>query len=123
MRTITDRAIERCRSDIRSPSSEMQSITLDVILRTVFGLEGGSSPAPGPPPAVDRPLGRIPSGSGRDWQVDLGALSPWGRLLGSGVRSTGCSSPRSPSDEQVPPPAAPDVLSLLVAARDEKGAR
>ena len=99
----------------------MQAVTLDVILRTVFGLEEAGELEP-----LRNALGRLlqilanPQRLGL--QVDLGLLTPWGRLLRL-LRSV---------DEMLLAAIArrrrlggegrADVLSRLIEARDETNA-
>lgn len=123
MRDVTEHAIATW--PVGTPFPLMpgtQTITLDVIMRTVFGLSDGAAMST----LRDRlqrfiaiavnPLYLWPA-----LQVDLGPLSPWGRfvrlrrdidrLLGGEIaaRRAGDGAERT------------DVLSLLLAARDEHG--
>ncbi len=102
--------------------SEMQSITLEVIVRTVFGIEQGPRLAPlrdllarmmsvGTSPALLMP-----------WmQIDLGRRSPWGRVrhlqrsVHAMLQAEIEERRRGGFEER------PDVLSLLMTARDENG--
>ena len=99
---------------------EMQRITLEVILRTVFGLDEG--------PRLTRLrdllvtlLDRATKPHVLLLQVDLGPWSPWGRLVRIGrevdqilfAEIARCRAERSSTRT--------DVLSMLVAARDENG--
>jgi cytochrome P450 len=122
MRAVTERVVARW--PVGRPFAihpEMQSITLEVILRTVFGLEAD---------ALDDLRDRL-----RRWialalnpalllpwlQHDLGSFTPWGRLL----RLRGEIDARLVDEmerRRVPGVSSrPDVLSLLLAARDEQG--
>jgi cytochrome P450 len=123
MREVADRAIDRWpvgRPFKIHPS--MQEITLDVILRTVFGLDEGA--------AMDRLRDRITRllavGTERPWallfQVDLGPLTPWGQLVRlmreiDEMLFAEIARRRAAGTE-----GRIDVLSMLVAARDESGA-
>ena len=125
IREITDSAIERW--PLGGPFSlhhELRTIVLEVFLRTIFGLEGLW-------------LDRLRDCQGRILQmadspsagfiflptlrVDIGRFSPWGRFLRlrgevASVLSAEIARCRSETSAQ-----RSDVLSLLVAARDENG--
>ena len=117
----------------------MQSITLQVILRTVFGVGGRA--------AFRRAGGRAAADARRHrphpmfllplLQHDLGPLSPWGRFrrearragailrseirrgreMGAGQQGQGHLSPASGSA----PAGRTDVLAMMLDARDDKG--
>ena len=122
MRAIADWAIERWPIGRPFPlHPEMQAITLEVILRTVFGAEGEGLKALRN--LVQR-FSRTVANPMWLWprlQIDLGPLSPWGRFLRAKCdldtflfaefarRRADSSAPRD------------DVLSLLLAARYEDG--
>ncbi len=101
---------------------EMQAITLEVIVRTVFGIEQGPRLAPLRAmltrliSAGVNPLLLLPS-----LQVDLGPLSPWGRIrrmqreVHSTLQAEIDERRRGGLQERR------DVLSLLMSARDESG--
>jgi len=101
---------------------EMQRITLDVILRAVFGVEEGGAMT-----ALREKLVRFVAVSMNPlwlWprlQIDLGRRSPWGRFLR--LRAEVHDALRAEIGRRRAPgaPACDDVLSLLVAARDEHG--
>ena len=123
MRTITDRAIERW--PLGRPLAiqpEMQAITLDVILRTVFGLEGEELGRLGDLLRRWIALGTNPLWLWPRLQVDLGALSPWGRLLRIRREIDTLLFAAIAQRRAAAAPERADVLSLLVAARDEDGA-
>jgi cytochrome P450 len=125
IREITDRMIERW--PLRRPFSlhyQLRTIVLEVFLRTIFGLEGlwldrlrdrqsrilqmADSPSAG---FIFLPTLR----------VDIGRFSPWGRFLRlrgeiASVLSAQIARCRSETSAH-----RTDVLSLLVAARDENG--
>lgn len=100
---------------------EMQAITLDVILRTVFGLEDASGTA------RLRELLRQTVGLGGSvfllWprlQVDLGRWSPWGRVVR--MRHEIDTLLRAEfARRRASGVAGADILSLLIEARDEHG--
>jgi cytochrome P450 len=122
MRDITDHEIDRWPVGRRFPIRlAMQRITLDVIIRTVFGVDEGpllehlrdrlaSLLAVGANPTILLPL----------LQRDLGPWSPWGRLVRArrDVRALlGAEIARRRADAV----SGDDVLGMLVAARDEDG--
>ncbi|MFO0618302.1 MAG: cytochrome P450 [Polyangiaceae bacterium] len=134
MREAADRAIERWPTDPRATFSfhrEMQDITLDVILRAVFGVEEGATKARlrdalvrmlsfGEHPGLLLLVG--PEGTLRwqDLHDRLGRLSPWASfkrvidqvdaLILHEIRARRASAAEGE-----------DVLSLLLAARDPEG--
>ena len=102
---------------------EFQAITLDVILRAVFGLDEG-----------DRLVhlrgaleGLLASGRNRlamlpPLQRDLGGLSPWGRLMRRRAACDELLYAEIRRRRAVPDLAdRDDVLSLLLLARDDQG--
>ncbi len=101
---------------------EMQRITLDVIMRTVFGVEEGAAMA-----ALREKLVRYVAVTMNPiwlWprlQIDVGRWSPWGRFVR--LRQDVYAALRVEIARRRRPdaPARDDVLSLLVAARDEHG--
>ena len=100
---------------------EMQLVTLDVILRSVFGLEQA------PATARLRELLRQTVGLGGSvfllWprlQVDLGPWSPWGRLVRIRREIDALLRAEFARRRAVAEPHD-DILSLLIAARDEQG--
>jgi cytochrome P450 family 110 len=124
MRRITDAAIDRWPVGEPFPlHEEMQSITLDVILRTVFGLEDGAQMG-----ALRASLLRLlavatsPLLLAPFLRRDLGPLTPWRRFVAL----------RADVDAQLYAELArrrasgtagrADILSLLMEARDEQGA-
>ncbi len=124
MRTLTDRVIDAWPLGRAFPiQEETQRITLDVILRAVFGLDEGtqmealrSRLVEGASVVTDHPMLML------KWlQRDLGKLTSWGRverlrdeadaiLFAEFARRRG----EDRSDRT-------DILSLLMAARDEEG--
>jgi cytochrome P450 len=123
MRDVTERAIARWPLGRPFPVlAEMQAITLEVIVRTVFGV-------------VDEDRGARLTDLLRRFigiavqplllwpplQIDLGSQSPWGRFLRlrrdiDALLDAEIAQRRATSDT-----SAEDVLSLLLAARDEEG--
>lgn len=122
MREVTARALARWPAGRPFPLlAETQAITLDVILRTVFGLEEGAAMET----LRDR-LQRFVASAVNPlylWpamQVDLGARSPWGRFLRlrreiEALLDDEIAARRRDRGERS------DVLHLLVGARDEAG--
>lgn len=124
MREITDRSIESWPLGQPFPiHSQMQGITLDVILRTVFGIDEGADLARLRDRltqllsiAAAHPLLQIP------WlQIDLGPLTAWRRLMQVSrevdhILFAEFARRRADSHTE-----RTDVLTLLLAARDEAG--
>ena len=117
MRATTERSIDRWPLGKPFPiHPEMQQITLDVILKTVFGLDNGKSPLREPliqlTSVLINPVLLMPF---MRWR-----FGPWARavrlkrrvheLLTAEIRAR-----RAKSDQRQ------DVLSILIAARDENG--
>jgi cytochrome P450 family 110 len=123
MREIADREIDTWRIGRPFPfRASMQRITLDVILRTVFGVDDGPLLAT-VRERVERLLavGTNPTILLPPLRRDLGRLSPWGRLVRA-RQSVYDLLDRQIERRRTPgAPARDDVLSLLVAARDEDG--
>jgi cytochrome P450 len=124
MRTITDRAIDAWPLGRAFPiQEETQRITLDVILRAVFGLDEGAQMealrarlVEGAAVVTDHPMLMM------KWlQRDLGRLTAWGRverlrdeadaILFAEFARRRCENRADRTD----------ILSLLMAARDEDG--
>lgn len=124
MRALTGAAIDAWPLGRAFPiHPEMQRITLEVILRTVFGLDEGPRLhrlrdilAAGAAIVTDNPLVMI-----KWFQRDYGRLTVWGRLMR--LREEG---DRLLNDEFAQRRAAgcadrDDILSMLLQARDENG--
>jgi len=126
MREITDRVIDRWPLGQPFPvHREMQTITLDVILRAVFGLDEGAQLAR----VRDTLLRALKLFDGAAaaflaipaLQMELGGLTPWGRFVRhrrdvDGVLRAEIARRRADGTA-----GRTDVLSLLVEARDEHG--
>jgi len=126
IREITDRAIDRWPVGRRfTIHAEMQSITLDVILHAVFGLDEGPRMSRlraamlaslrlfGGPAAAFLAIPTL--------QIDLGRLTPWGRFVRYRRdidRVLLDEIARRRSDGTA---GRNDVLSMLIEARDENG--
>lgn len=124
MRAITDRAIDAWPLGRAFPiHAETQRITLDVILRAVFGLdEGGSLEAlrtrivAGATVVTDHPMLLL-----KALQRDLGPLTAWREVTRLRDEVDGmlfAEFARRRAEERTD---RTDVLSLLLAARDENG--
>jgi cytochrome P450 family 110 len=122
MRAITDDALDGWPVGRPFPvHPEMQAITLEIILRTVFGLEAGTL-------AVLRDLLRRWIASALNpallWprlQVDFGRVSPWGRLVRLKREIDALLLAEIARRHETGIGERGDVLSLLLAARDEEG--
>ncbi|TMA48726.1 MAG: cytochrome P450 [Deltaproteobacteria bacterium] len=126
MREITDRVIDRWPLGQPFPvHREMQTITLDVILRAVFGLDEGAQLAR----VRDTLLRALKLFDGAAaaflaipaLQMELGGLTPWGRFVRhrrdvDGVLRAEIARRRADGTA-----GRTDVLSMLVEARDEHG--
>ncbi|MBD0267531.1 MAG: cytochrome P450 [Cyanobacteria bacterium Co-bin8] len=127
IQTITARAISRWTvGTIFAVRPTMQSISLQVILQAVFGLEGGPRYE-----QLRQTLSQILDGFGSPLgamflfysflQKDWGAWSPWGRFLRlrqqiDAVLYAEIAERRRHADAN-----RTDILALLMAARDEAG--
>ena len=122
MRAIADRAIERWPIGQPFPiHREMQAITLEVIMRTVFGAEGARLDTLR---TLLQRFARIATNLLWLWpplQVDLGPLSPWGRLVRTRRELDAFLFAEFVRRRAEGVAGRDDVLSLLLAARDEKG--
>jgi len=122
IRAIADQAIERWPIGRAFPiHQEMQAITLEVILRTVFGAEGARLDALRV--LVQRFAG-VSSNVLWLWpplQVDLGPLSPWGRVRRIRRELDAFLFEEFNRRRAEGTAGRNDVLSLLLAARDEDG--
>jgi len=124
MRDIADRSIESWPLGHPFPiHTRMQSITLDVILRTVFGINEGADFARLRDRlmqllaiAADHPLLQIP------WlQIDLGPLTAWRRLMQVNRELDHILFAEFARRRAEGPAGRTDVLTLLLEARDETG--
>ena len=125
MREITDRVIDRWPlGDVFPVHREMQAITLDIILRAVFGLDEGTQLAEvrdtllrvlglfGGPAA---PFLAIPA-----FQVELRGFTPWGRFVRYRRELDRVLSAEIARRRAEGTAGRTDVLSLLIEARDEQ---
>jgi cytochrome P450 len=124
MRAITDRVIDGWPLGAAFPiHTETQRITLDVILRAVFGIEEGgqfdalrSRMVEGATVVTDNPMLMM-----KALQRDLGPFTPWRRvtrLRDEVDQMLFAEFARRRAEERTD---RTDVLSLLLAARDEDG--
>ncbi len=101
----------------------MQAVTLQVILRTVFGLEQGPRLA-----ALADLLRRVldigshPALLLHPLQRDLGPLSPWGRFLRLSDRAGAILRAEIRAGRERGTAGRTDVLAMMLDARDESGA-
>ncbi len=127
MREIADRVIDAWPIGRPFPiHHEMQAITLDVILRAVFGVDEGA--------AFTRVRERVerfvlqangpsaPFIALKPFQIDLGRWTPWGRFVRNrdAIRAVLLDEITRRRAEGTA--GRSDILSLLVDARDEQGA-
>lgn len=122
MRDETELAMDRAPvGEVLSMHGPMQAITLEVILRTVFGADSG--------PELDAlraalvsltssftPMTMVPA-----LQRDLGKRSPWGRFLTARSEADQLLYRLIASRRIEAPRQRNDVLSLMLAARYEDG--
>ena len=122
MRAIAGRAIERWPVGRPFPiHREMQAITLEVILRTIFGAAGERLDTLR---SLVQRFTRVAANPMWLWpplQMDLGPLSPWGRFLRVKRDLDAFLFAEFARRRADGIPDGDDVLSLLLAARDEDG--
>ncbi|MEI8256876.1 MAG: cytochrome P450, partial [Deltaproteobacteria bacterium] len=123
MLAVTDDALARWPLAEAFPvHRSMQSVTLDIILRTVFGMRDPSEREPFMRAITELlDLGAWPPLLIPAMQRDLGRWSPWGRFLRARERGDAMlyESIRRRRAEGIE--GRNDILSLLLAARDESG--
>lgn len=124
MRTITDRAIDAWPLGRAFPiQEETQRITLDVILRAVFGLDEGAQMealrarlVEGAAVVTDHPMLMM------KWlQRDLGPLTAWGRVERLRDEADAILFAEFARRRRENRADRTDILSLLMGARDEDG--
>lgn len=124
MRTVTDRVIDAWPLGTAFPiHAETQAITLDVILRAVFGLEEGGAMddlrtriVAGAAVVTDHPLLMV-----KALQRDLGRLTAWRRVTRLRDEVDAMLFAEFARRRAEARTDRTDVLSLLLAARDEDG--
>lgn len=126
-RDITEQVISQWQvGESFSVLPSMQAISLEVILKAVFGLADGPryeklkevllkilNPKP---PFVTAMMLVFPS-----LQRDLGSWSPWGKFLDLRQQIDELIYAEIQERKQQPDPSRTDILSLMMAARDEDG--
>ncbi|MEH2418915.1 cytochrome P450 [Nostoc sp.] len=126
-RDITEQVISQWQvGESFSVLPSMQAISLEVILKAVFGLADGPryeklkevllkilNPKP---PFVTAMMLVFPS-----LQQDLGSWSPWGKFLDLRQQMDELIYAEIRDRKQQPDPSRTDILSLMMAARDEDG--
>src|SRR2546426_1904933 len=127
MREIADRRIDAWTAGRPFPiHKEMQAITLDVMLRAVFGVDEGAVFARLRDrlerflALADRPTAAFLSLG--PFQVDLGRFSPWGRFVRDRAEVHAMLLDEIAHRRTAGTAGRTDILSLLVDARDEHGA-
>ncbi len=124
MREIADRAIDTWPTGRSFPIHEqMQSITLDVILRTVFGMEEGPHLGELRQCLIDfvtlttaNPYLMIPL-----LQIDLGPLTPWRRLKQMSQKVDELLYAQIARRRAAERNGHDDILAMLIEARHEDG--
>ncbi len=105
-----------------SVHKQMQSITLEIILRTVFGFDdGGKREAMRGMLTELLDLASWPPLLLPWMQRDLGAWSPWGRYRRSADAAYALLSEQVADRRRAGTAGKTDILSLLLEARDEEG--
>jgi cytochrome P450 len=100
----------------------MQAITLQVILRTVFGIEEGPRFA-----ELGKVLRKMLDATANPilllpfLQRDLGPFSPWGRFLRQSRRSSAILRAEIRRGHEMGTAGRSDVLAMMLDARDEAG--
>ncbi len=123
MREITDRAIDAWPVGRPFPIHiEMQGITMDVILRTVFGLDEGPRLL-----ALRRRLIRLLTIGANPMylipflRLRLGPLTAWSEIARLMAEVDEAILGEIAQRRETPRPGGTDVLSMLLEARDEQG--
>lgn len=124
-RTMRDITLEAMRTwptgrafPIHAP---MQAITLDVILRTVFGVEEGARLEALRGAVAELTNAFTATTMVRPFQRDLGPRSPWGRFVRARDRVDALLHAQIAERRRAADPGD-DILSLLLSARYEDGA-
>jgi len=123
MHAITEEAMERFPVgrpfEIHGP---MQAITLEVILRTVFGVEDGARLVELRDGVTELTNAFTPTIPIRPFQRDLGPRSPWGRFVRARERVDRLLYAQIAERRRATDQAdREDILSMLLAARREDG--
>ena len=122
MRDITAEELSRTPLDrpfaIHGP---MQAITLEVILRTVFGATSGRELDELRRAVVELTTAFTPLAMVRAFQRDLGPRSPWGRFVTARAEADARLYQLISARRLAPSESRVDILSLLLGARYEDG--
>ena len=124
MRETADRSIDGWPvGEVFPIHGHMQRITLDIILRTVFGVEEGDRLARIRALLVEflRLIGSSPVLLVRRLQVDLGPLTAWRRICRLQGEIDHMLYDEITRCRQEAPESRTDIMAMLVAARDEDG--
>ena len=124
MREVVDRSIDGWPVEQVFPIQRyMHQITVDIILRTVFGVEEGGrlSRLRGLLVEFLRLLGSSPVLLVRRLQVNLGPLTAWKRLNQLGVEINRLLYDEIARCQNEARESRTDIMAMLVAARDEDG--
>ena len=127
MRELADRVIDRWPVGRPFPiHREMQAITLDVILRAVFGVDEGAT-LTRVRERVERFVAQANGPSApfialSPFQIDLGRWTPWGRFVRNREAIRAILLEEIARRRAEGTTGRTDILSLLVDARDEQGA-
>ena len=124
MREIVDRSIDDWPVEHVFPiHKQMQQITLDIILRTVFGVDEGDMLSRLRVLLVEflRLVGSSPLLLIRRLQVNLGPLTAWKRIGELGREIDRLLYDEIARRKTAAPEARTDIMAMLVAARDEDG--
>jgi cytochrome P450 len=127
MRSITRAAIAKWPTDVRFPVyPEMRAMTFEVIMRAAFGLDESAEAA-----WLKDLIARLFAlYSGRfaslfqlpAFRMDIGAWSPWGRVVRLNREMEAALFAEFARRRASPEKNREDILSMLLAARDENGA-
>ena len=124
MRETADRSIDGWPvGEVFPIHGHMQQITLDIILRTVFGVEEGDRLARIRALLVEflRLIGSSPVLLVRRLQLDLGPLTAWRRICRLQGEIDHMLYDEIARCRQEAPESRTDIMAMLVAARDEDG--
>jgi cytochrome P450 len=128
MRSIARDKIAKWPADIRFPIyPEMRAITFEVIMRAAFGLDESA----GAMRLKDLVARLFALYSGRlaslfqlpAFRLDLGAWSPWGRVVSLNREMEAALYAEFARRRASPDEKREDILTMLLGARDENGAR
>ena len=124
MGEVADRSIDDWPVETSFPlHARMQHITLDIILRTVFGVEEGSRLARLRALLIEflKLVGNSPLLLVRWLQIDLGPLTAWRRITALARAIDTLLYDEIARRKAAPRDGRTDIMAMLVAARDEDG--